>query len=1281
MKTRFLAALLCLAHLSPVTAEIIPGYYSAPGLDPNRNYLNQNFSEYIDPFTGKLQLHYVDLILPGNGGLDLAVQRSYTNIEYTQREVGDATLLGARTPWGMGWTMHFGRVMRTSSSACARGSLTSTTDNPALELPDGRHELLFDAWTINSSGPQYLTTSRWKADCATDGSLGLIVTSPEGTRYDMTVRELRPMGSYTEYSWYVSKITDRNGNTISFTYITNPVNYLLLKSISTSDGRSLTFTYTDETNERARLTSISTPGRTWTYSYTAVTGLPFRYFLTEVTRPAGGSWKYAYNNDLGTTVAGSYSLNKLTYPTNGTVGYTYKFTKFNLSDTTNDTVTVAKKTADGGTWTFTYTPGTSYDVTSVATPIGTLSYRHFGFSAATDGTVWKIGLPLQKTTGSLQTETYTWSSQVISNENYQRAAWFPLKVDTGSRAPILTNKTTTRDGTAYSSTYSLFDGYGNPGRLVESGNASRTTDFTYYVDTAKWIVKQLKNETISTLGTISRAFNSNGNLTSENRYGVTTGYSYFTSGDLNSVTDARSNVTTYSSYYRGVPRSEQHPEGVLISRTVDNTGNITAETNGEGYTTTYTYDRIDRLTGIGFPIGSPVTITWSTTSRAVARGAYTESATFDGFARPVSITRGGITTTAAYNALSQKTFESYPGSTSGTTFLWDMLDRVKKATHPDASFKAYSYVSANKATVTNERNYATTYTYRSFGDPDTRALMGITAPVAAANVTITRNLLDQPTAVTQNSKSRGYGYDTRFFLTSITNPETGSTVLGRDAVGNLVSRKVGTSGTVTYGYDGLNRQTSITYPTGTPNVTQTWSGTGKLETVSSSAASRTYTYDPNDNLNSETLTVDGRSLAVNYGLDSLDHVNTITYPSNRVVTYSPDSLGRPASVAPYVTAVSYHPSGQVGGMGYANGVTAAVTFNARMWPSNYTATKGTALVNRTYGYDVAGNLTSITDTTDSTGNRTLGYDAIDRLTSAAGSWGTGTLAYDGDGDITSQVLGSFSLSYGYDTSNRLSSVSGSKGYTFTYDVYGDVTSNGISTFTYDDAPVLRCANCATTPIQYTYDGRNMQVKTVKGALTNYSLYAANGDLLGIYDSAGAPIKEYAYLSGKLVAMYTASGAVTTSYHVDPAGSPVAATNQTGAVLWRENYRPYGERLAVQDGGTNTLWFAGKVQDVTTGLSYFGARFYDPGIGRFMAVDPAEFNGDNLHSFNRYAYANNNPYKFVDPDGRLADIILDFGFIGYSTYALATEPSWTNAAALGGDILGAAIPFVTGVGTG
>jgi uncharacterized protein RhaS with RHS repeats len=48
-----------------------------------------------------------------------------------------------------------------------------------------------------------------------------------------------------------------------------------------------------------------------------------------------------------------------------------------------------------------------------------------------------------------------------------------------------------------------------------------------------------------------------------------------------------------------------------------------------------------------------------------------------------------------------------------------------------------------------------------------------------------------------------------------------------------------------------------------------------------------------------------------------------------------------------------------------------------------------------------------------------------------------------------------------------------------------------------------------------------------------------------------------------------------------------------------------------------------------------ARYYDPVIGRFYSNDPAGFNGNNPMTFNRYAYANNNPYKYTDPDGRTA----------------------------------------------
>lgn len=124
--------------------------------------------------------------------------------------------------------------------------------------------------------------------------------------------------------------------------------------------------------------------------------------------------------------------------------------------------------------------------------------------------------------------------------------------------------------------------------------------------------------------------------------------------------------------------------------------------------------------------------------------------------------------------------------------------------------------------------------------------------------------------------------------------------------------------------------------------------------------------------------------------------------------------------------------------------------------------------------------------------------------------------------------------------------------------------------------------------------------------------------------------------------------LVTYFHQDLSGNTIAATDSNGNVVYTEQYRPYGDRLtndaASQTGqlAGNRIWFHGKVQDEATGLQYFGARYYDPVIGRFMGVDPAGFDPGNLHSANRYAYGNNNPYKYRDPDGRLAfPLILPF----------------------------------------
>jgi RHS repeat-associated protein len=107
---------------------------------------------------------------------------------------------------------------------------------------------------------------------------------------------------------------------------------------------------------------------------------------------------------------------------------------------------------------------------------------------------------------------------------------------------------------------------------------------------------------------------------------------------------------------------------------------------------------------------------------------------------------------------------------------------------------------------------------------------------------------------------------------------------------------------------------------------------------------------------------------------------------------------------------------------------------------------------------------------------------------------------------------------------------------------------------------------------------------------------------------------------------------TTYYHADGLGSVVAATNEAGQVLWRKDYAPFGEQIDSTPENERTS-YTGKQHDDVIGLTYFGARHFDPEIGRFTGIDPVGFLEWNPVSFNRYAYANNNPYRFIDPDGR------------------------------------------------
>lgn len=163
----------------------------------------------------------------------------------------------------------------------------------------------------------------------------------------------------------------------------------------------------------------------------------------------------------------------------------------------------------------------------------------------------------------------------------------------------------------------------------------------------------------------------------------------------------------------------------------------------------------------------------------------------------------------------------------------------------------------------------------------------------------------------------------------------------------------------------------------------------------------------------------------------------------------------------------------------------------------------------------------------------------------------------------------------------------------------------------------------------------------------------------------------------LLCVSTAHSKVT-YLHSNPQGSIVAATDETGNQLWVKRYTPYGTESeaagTVSDSGANHGYATHEV-DKETGLVYMKARYYDPVVGKFYSVDPAA----NVDGFNLYRYSANTPLNFTDSSGMAIDIFLDAAFISYDLYVLATDPSWGALAALGLDIVGAALPLATGLG--
>jgi len=1196
-----------------------PDFYAEPGYYPNREYDNPVDIDSIDTFSGTLSVQHVDYFTPGNGGFGVQVNRVYTPPQNGLLTIGeDGT---ETTGVGIGWRINYGRVLGLpASNSCPQISDPSlgSENNPVFEQQDGSRRTLYLS-SLSQTGitaSDYITIDRWRARCQQftqpsglddPGTFwGLVITSPDGMEYEMGAR------NQATGTLYTTRITHSSGNYIDIEYLNRPANGHLVKEIDPNRGATVTFHYFDydpnsNSSPLARIDRITGAGMTWRYEYQDIPGIADdHYQLVRVRRPDGSSWRYEYFQGNGTpgsiANAGRHALKKITSPWNGTIEYTYENLCFNSSSPFNPACTsaaqlttsvktrsVAGQSVTPGTWSyafdFPFGSGNSSNVPQVATvtaPNGIFEYHYANYRTIPNvNGIWKIGLLEKKITkntngSTLQTETYTWTKDNSAKSRISlqpnRRASRPGKYDDDVFAPVLTRVDTVRNGLLYRTDTPLsnYDDYGNPRKIIETGKngtntVSKTTDLVY--DSAyrnNWFIRLVDRETISDVtGNITRNFNNKGLVTSENRYGVITQYEYDSLGNVDRITDPRNKVSNLSTFFLGIPETENHPEGKTITRDVDpSDGTVNWERNGRGLRTNYDYDQLKRLTLIDPPKGSSININWqindsSQARRTLTRGSFREILRYDGFGRVVkqqsTDTTNGVTITndTKYDAVGRviENEQPYEGADPNkpTTYEFDALDRVTLVRKPDPESGPiqtvdYTYLNNNNAVrVNNERSLNTDYIYRSFGNPNERSLTGTTtrnsANAAIISTVIVRNNLDQITSVTQGGLTRSYGYDSRKYLETITNPETGVTTLGRDNNGNLTSRTVATSGTTEYLYDDLNRLEFIRYPGSAANrVTFVYDDNDNLKKSTKVNPNNSviwdYTYDNNDNLTEEKLSVGSNVFRLTKTYNTLDFLNTVTYPgangnaSGATVSYAPDNLGRPRAVnfGGQVNTITPHLTGWPDAIFFNSGAIADYTFNNSLLPKKLQTYSGGSsdIAHLNYTYDGRANIKTITDNVRSK-TRNFEYDAADRLKSVTGSFNWAA-NYTAGGNIQSKTINGATRTYNYNASNnKLTSISGLSDYnSVTYDIYGNVRKRGSGTtnptFIYDDLSNLVSITSNSLNITHDYDANNRRaVKTDSGNVVNYSFYGLGGQLLYEKNPQTGDSTEYIYLNNQLFA--------------------------------------------------------------------------------------------------------------------------------------------------------------------
>ncbi|MFC1421266.1 LamG-like jellyroll fold domain-containing protein [Streptacidiphilus cavernicola] len=632
--------------------------------------------------------------------------------------------------------------------------------------------------------------------------------------------------------------------------------------------------------------------------------------------------------------------------------------------------------------------------------------------------------------------------------------------------------------------------------------------------------------------------------------GGTTVASYDAAGEVLSVTDPTQHTTRTS--YDGLGRavSVAEPDGTTITAGYNaldqqvSAGEI--DTTGVLARTAYTgYDLDGNTVSSTDAVASPADAAAHTTTFVVDALGRTTSQT-----EPVSA-GSSITTSFGYDADGNRTRETN-GDGNSTYFTYNSMGLGEStidpptAAHPapaDGTFTT-GYDALGEATSNVEPGGVVRQTsYDSLGDLTGESASGGDGPATQRSLTY-----DQDGNLTSVSTPSGvadtYQYDDRGLLLQSAGPG-GSSGYGYDADGNMVQRTdaAGTSG---FTYNAGDQLTGMTDPLTGADIQYGYDGAGRLQ--------------------SEQFGTGGGSRAFAY--DTLGRLKT-------------DTVKNPAGSAISSIGYGYNTDDQVTG-------------------KTTTGTAGAAA--NTYGYDLAGRLTSWNNGTSTTAYT---WDAAGNRTSAGGQAAT----YD----ARDELLTDGTTSYTYTARGTLSSSTTQGGSTTQsqYDSFDRMIAEGSVTYSYDSLDRI----AQTVGRNFTYDGGSDNLVS-----DGLALYSRQPD-------------------GTLVASAGLSGTTATDPQLSIAdlhGDVVADLSPTSSSLTGStDYDPFGQRVASSGGASGNLGYQGGWTDPATGQVNMSARWYQPSSGTFTSRDSATADSGPAAQSNRYSYGNDDPLDQSDPSGHNA----------------------------------------------